>query len=213
MKDEILSRIIELLDKGMTPRDILNALPGEREEVKEYLRVIRQFERDKQQVQPSQELFKAILSRVDVTNLKEARLNNQLHFSPEVLSEIGQSGDHQKSRSIININNIREYMNQKLKIILPLGALTAVIVIAAVVVKNRTNDDKGNDNKTVVSTQDISNLKTTDDVDDISETLINISKGEEDLLKQEADDEASVLTDDQAEITNLKNNPYDENDL
>ncbi len=116
-------------------------------------------------------------------------------------------------------------MKQKLKVWLPIGAAFIVCIIVVIYVFANTNRKEKDDEKDVFSGQtentteedsnvqknDIADMEVSDDIDEIVDSIIQISDDEADILGEEEGD-TSYIDDDSQEINNLINS-YDENKL
>lgn len=73
--DKNLIKILELYENGKSASDILMLFPENQKEIKEILEILKTLEKNKEEIMPSKELLKKIVTQIDLDSYLYRREN------------------------------------------------------------------------------------------------------------------------------------------
>lgn len=175
--DKNLIKILELYENGKSASDILMLFSENQKEIKEILEIIKTLEKNKEEIMPSKELLKKIVTQID--------LNSYLYRRENVKN---------KGRSNL-INQIHEYMSLKWKIGIPVGI---VIIALGIFAYNQLNVVAPNPIEKMVVIPEVEVPKVTANIDNAVDALILAASEEQAIFESELSDAALLGWDDSA---------------
>jgi len=175
--DKNLIKILELYENGKSTSDILMLFPENQKEIKEILEIIKTLEKNKEEILPSKELLKKIVTQIDLDSYLYRRENVK-----------------NKGRSNL-INQIHEYMSLKWKIGIPVGI---VIIALGIFAYNQLNVVAPNPIEKMVVIPEVEVPKVTANIDNAVDALILAASEEQAIFESELSDAALLGWDDSA---------------
>lgn len=175
--EENLIKILELYEDGKSISEILLLFPENQKEIKEIFKVIEKIKENKEEIIPSKELLKKIVTEVDLDSYLYRR---------ETIKNKGRSN---------LINQIHEYMSLKWKIGIPVGI---VIIALGVFAYNQLNVVAPNPIEKIVVIPEVEAPKVTANIDDAVDALILAASEEQAIFESELSDAALLGWDDSA---------------
>jgi hypothetical protein len=175
--DKNLIKILELYENGKSASDILMLFPENQKEIKEILEIIKTLEKNKEEILPSKELLKKIVTQIDLDSYLYRRENVK-----------------NKGRSNL-INQIHEYMSLKWKIGIPVGI---VIIALGIFAYNQLNVVAPNPIEKMVVIPEVEVPKVTANIDNAVDALILAASEEQAIFESELSDAALLGWDDSA---------------
>jgi hypothetical protein len=175
--DKNLIKILELYENGKSASDILMLFPENQKEIKEILEIIKTLEKNKEEIMPSKELLKKIVTQIDLDSYLYRRENVK-----------------NKGRSNL-INQIHEYMSLKWKIGIPVGI---VIIALGIFAYNQLNVVAPNPIEKMVVIPEVEVPKVTANIDNAVDALILAASEEQAIFESELSDAALLGWDDSA---------------
>lgn len=175
--DKNLIKILELYENGKSASDILMLFPENQKEIKEILEILKTLEKNKEEIMPSKELLKKIVTQIDLDSYLYRRENVK-----------------NKGRSNL-INQIHEYMSLKWKIGIPVGI---VIIALGIFAYNQLNVVAPNPIEKMVIIPEVEVPKVTANIDNAVDALILAASEEQAIFESELSDAALLGWDDSA---------------
>jgi hypothetical protein len=175
--DKNLIKILELYENGKSASDILMLFSENQKEIKEILEIIKTLEKNKEEIMPSKELLKKIVTQIDLDSYLYRRENVK-----------------NKGRSNL-INQIHEYMSLKWKIGIPVGI---VIIALGIFAYNQLNVVAPNPIEKMVVIPEVEVPKVTANIDNAVDALILAASEEQAIFESELSDAALLGWDDSA---------------
>lgn len=175
--DKNLIKILELYENGKSASDILMLFPENQKEIKEILEILKTLEKNKEEIMPSKELLKKIVTQIDLDSYLYRRENVK-----------------NKGRSNL-INQIHEYMSLKWKIGIPVGI---VIIALGIFAYNQLNVVAPNPIEKMVVIPEVEVPKVTANIDNAVDALILAASEEQAIFESELSDAALLGWDDSA---------------
>ncbi len=185
--EEKIIKALELYENGKSASDILMLFPENQKEIKEILEIIKTLEKNKEEIIPSRELLKKIVTQID--------LDSYLY-----------KDDNKKGRSNL-MNQIHEFMSLKWKIGIPVGI--AAIALAFFVYNQYGVAPELNSIEKMVEIPEVSAPVVTANIDNAVDALILAASEEQAIFESELSD-VSLLEWDDAALSDF-GQTYDEN--